>query len=334
MMKVARRWAAAMACAAGAALPAGAMNAQGWTLLDLGTLGGPGSYGAAISDNGTVVGCADVGPAAAHAFIYRDGVMRDLSPGDASGTSCALAVNDQGVAAGRSASGELVTWNGALVTGLGVQGSIGGINDSGTVVGTVTQGGSSRAFVYANGVLGLIGGDASEAAAINGGGDIAGTSNGRAFLSRNGSLVDLGTLGGARSQAKGLNDRGAVVGMSTDANGQPLSFLHDGSMSALPAPGYSSAVAVNNRGQVVGSAEGTYGFLIDNGTLVRLDSLQGVAMKGWRHLEPTGINERGWIVGTGTHPDGNLRAFILVPGTEEVAVKLTSDARRGSRPGF
>src|SRR5215216_1335380 len=65
---------------------AGASASAGthWTLVDVGTLGGPGSYGTAISDSGLVVGCSDVMPGGVHAFIYRDGVMQDLGTGVAS----------------------------------------------------------------------------------------------------------------------------------------------------------------------------------------------------------------------------------------------------------
>ena len=85
-----------MAVAAFSLGVANARSVEGWTLVDLGTLGGPGSYGAALSDSGIAVGCADVDAASAHAFIYRDGARRDLGPG------CALAVNDRGTVAGRS----------------------------------------------------------------------------------------------------------------------------------------------------------------------------------------------------------------------------------------
>ncbi len=298
------------------AFAANAREANGWTLVDLGTLGGPGSYGAAVSDSGLVVGCADVDSAHAHAFLDHAGAMRDLGPG------CALAVNDAGLAAGRGATGELVTWQDSTVTPLGVKGTVGAVNDAGIVVGSSTQGAGTRAFKYFNGRLTVLAGET--AAAINSRGIIAGTANGHAVLYLGDTIRDLGTLGGGRSDARGLNDRGDLVGMSTDANGQPISFLFDGAMSALPAPGYSYAVAINERGQVVGSAEGAYGYLLDGGAYTRIDTLPDVAAKGWRHLEPTGINAQGWIVGTGTNADGDLRAFLLVPATERVAMRTAA----------
>lgn len=323
---------AAAACMVFGSLPAGAREPRGWSLIDLGTLGGAGSYAAAVSNSGLVVGCADVDFTSAHAFVYRDGVMHDLGTAtdSATGHSCALAVNDHGVVAGRSASGDLVTWKGSTVTRLGIQGNVGGINNAGVVVGSYTQGAATRAFKYSNGsVISLPGESAS---AINSGGTIVGTAGGHAVVYLDGAIRDLGTLGGNGSGARGINDHGDVVGLATDANGQALSFQYERAMMALPAPGYSTAVAINDRGQVVGSVEGRYGYLIDNGTFVRLDALNEVAARGWRHLEPTGINDRGWIVGTGTNADGNLRAFLLIPATERVTMRVATERSYRASP--
>jgi probable HAF family extracellular repeat protein len=296
-----------------------AAAAPSWTLVDIGTLGGPGSYGSAVSDNGYVVGCADAMPGGVHAFIYRDGVMRDLgATAEVPGNSCALAVNNAGVAAGRSASGELVVWTGSTTVGMGIHGDVGGMNNAGTVVGSYSSAGQTRAFAWRDGAvsdLGSLGGatSSSAAAAINARGDIVGTSNGRAFLYMGGRMGDLGTLGGASSAAHGINTRGQVVGMATNANGQPTPFLYDRGMEELPGGSYASAVAINARGQVVASAEGRHGYLITGDSVTYLDALPAVRTAGWRNLEPTGINEQGWIVGTGVNAQGDFRAFLLVP---------------------
>jgi probable HAF family extracellular repeat protein len=302
--------------------------AQDWTLVDIGTLGGPGSYGAAVSDSGVVVGCSDVKSGGAHAFVYRSGVIQDLGTASDSpaGSSCALAVNNDGTIAGRSSTGELVIWKESSVTRLGIKGNIGGINGAGVVVGTYVDGTANRAFMLRDGVLtdlGALGANASDsnvsssANAINARNQVAGVSNGRAFLYEAGAMRDLGTLGGNGSVAKGINSRGEIVGMSTDEFGSPTPFIYHGTMQALPGASYSAAIAINNRGQIVGSGEGIYGFLIEGDKVTRLDRLPAVVAQGWRHLEPTAINERGWIVGTAVNPDGNLRAFLLVPANEE-----------------
>ncbi len=333
------RWTAALGVGLLPLAAGGAVPISGWTLVDVGTLGGPGSYGAAISNSGLVVGCADLAAGGAHAFIYDGRTLRDLEAGvnATSAGSCALAVNNDGVVAGRSSTGELTIWSGPSVMRLGVEGDVGGIDDRGVVVGSYRRGASSLAFVFENGALvslGTLGGDpnaGSSAARINARHQIVGSSNGRAFLYENGAMRDLGTLGGNGSSAKGLNDRGDIVGMSTDTTAQPRPFIFDGAMRALPGPGYSGAIAINNSGQVIGSAEGTYGYLLEGDRYTRLDTLPPVAAMGWRHLEPTGINDRGWIVGTAMTRSGDLRAFVLIPGGLEapIAALLLAHPRPG-----
>jgi probable HAF family extracellular repeat protein len=294
---------------------------SGWTLVDIGTLGGPGSYGAAVSENGIVVGCSDVNPAGVHAFVYAHGVMRDLGTGTESsdGNACALAVNNAGVVAGRASTGELVVWNADAVTKLGIHGNVAAMNDAGAIVGSYKDTGTERAFVFKDGHLtdvGAVAGNVpSFATSVNGQGEVVGSANGHAFLYADGALRDLGTLGGNNSVAKSINDRGQIVGFSSDAHGQPNPFIYEGAMRALPGGSYSEALGINNRVQVIGSGEGRYGYLIAEDNVIALDTLPAVQAKGWHHLEPKAINDRGWIVGTAMNANGDSRAFLLVPRT-------------------
>jgi hypothetical protein len=84
-------------------------------------------------------------------------------------------------------------------------------------------------------------------------------------------------------------------------------------MRQLAGPEFSGAVDVDNRGLVVSSAEGYYGYIVQGDAVTRLDKLPDVVAKGWHHMEPTDMNARGWIAGTGFDPEGNPRAFLLLP---------------------
>src|SRR5258706_12533131 len=73
-----------LAWALAALLPHAAIAAE-WTLIDLGTLGGSISYGAAVSNSGYVAGCAEGAAGGFHAFGYSHGSVRRLDPGGARG---------------------------------------------------------------------------------------------------------------------------------------------------------------------------------------------------------------------------------------------------------
>lgn len=293
--------------------------AADYALIDLGTLGGPGSFGAAVNNQGVVVGCADVSVVSAHAFAWKEGRMQDLGGVvGTEGSSCALAVNDHGAIAGRTSTREVVVWDGGAARPIGVRGDVGAINDRGVVVGGYEAGGTTRAFVYERGTLmtlPALGDPAapSVATSINSHGVVVGRSGGHAFRYEDGAMRDLGTLGGNNSGARDINDRGVIVGGAANATGQPTAFVQDGAMRAIPGGTFATAIAINNRGQVVGSSEGRFGWVADDEGFTWLGDLPAVASRGWRRVEPSGINDHGWIVGTATNAEGNLRAILLVP---------------------
>jgi probable HAF family extracellular repeat protein len=142
--------------------------------------------------------------------------------------------------------------------------------------------------------LGTLGGTYSVAHHINNSGDVvgysrlAGSAVFHAFLYSGGSMTDLGTLGGDGSQALGINNTGQVVGYSYITGNNPFSgagiahaFIYSGGvmtdLGTLGGTLSSSAYAINDAGQVVGTAEITgdtaihaflySGIMMDLGTL-------------------------------------------------------------------
>jgi probable HAF family extracellular repeat protein len=145
--------------------------------------------------------------------------------------------------------------------------TVSAINGSGQVLGTLFEGGTSRAFVYDGGEardIGTLGGRNTYATRINAAGQVAGTSetadgSQRAFLYRGGQLHDLGTLGGRESSVSDLNDRGQVTGSSRTANGEAHGFLYSGGrmhdLGTLGGTYGSYPTDINALGQVVGLSE-------------------------------------------------------------------------------
>ena len=85
-----------------------------------------------------------------------------------------------------------------------------------------------------------------------------------AFLYSNGTMIDLGTLGsatGEQSRANDINDAGQIVGSSVIGNTTTPFLYANGKMVGVgtlidPKLQWTvvSAEAINNKGQIVGSA--------------------------------------------------------------------------------
>jgi probable HAF family extracellular repeat protein len=294
-----------------------------YKLIDLGTVGGPGSFfsnGAdgILNDRGVAVGwsntaepdpfapfCFEPNCFVAHAFKAHGGVLTDL--GTLSG--------------GINSQANWISENGLIV----------GISENGEMDPTVPGFPEFRAVLWRNGEivnLGTLpeGGYESVATAVNNRGQVVGfalntipdpfslvgfPTQVRAFLWHNGLMRDLGTLGGPDAIAGFINDRGQIAGPSytqetNPSTGSPVAhpFLwHNGTMIDLGSLGGtdSEPTALNQNGQVAGfsTLKGdikSHPFLWSNGHIHDLGTLGGNnGTTNW-------VSDRGEVVGKADLP--------------------------------
>ena len=320
-----------------------AAPAPSYRLTDLGTLGGAASGAYGINASGEVVGRSTTAAGATHAFLYSGGRMKDLGT-LSGGNSYASGVNAAGQVVGYSGTNDddyrAFLYSNGVMKDLGTLGGPGAtamaVNDAGQAVGTSKDSkGLLCAYLYTGGRMTKLGnlGGASFAFGVNASGQVVGYSVAanralHATLCTAGAGVkDLGTLGGAESLAYGINDSGQVVGKSLTALNAIHAFLYrsDLGMKDLGTLGGSGshAVCINAKGQVVGWAHTTgdaaiHAFVYNssNGLMIDLNSVIDPA-SGWTLAAATAINDSGQIVGGGTEPGGNDRAFLLTPLRKE-----------------
>lgn len=257
---------------------------DGSVIHDLGTLGGPSAFTAALNDAGQVTGGAtvDASGTVSHAYRWsRQTGMVDIG-GRRHGDSSGSGINSRGEISGTAHFGPEgrsrqrgFFWS--AQTGMLDVGSLDlvsfgdGINDAGTVIGH-SGGATLQAFRWTRtgGIrpLTTIYNEFNLVAGINAAGQVAGatafTEFGQvhAFLwtPREG-LLDLGTGTGNRSTAAAINDSGMVVGRVLIFTELEHGFVWTRQAglteigAAFPRIA-TTATAVNNRGQVVGLYDG------------------------------------------------------------------------------
>lgn len=344
------------------------MDAVLWNdgqMINLGTLGGNASEAGAVNNRGQVVGAAlntipdtfttgfivgfgnayflTTGFGAAtqeHAFLWEDGVMKDL--GTLGGTDSAAGyINERGQIAGESYTNSTInplTGAPTLDPFLWVRCD----RDRWDSHDCENDPDSSTARNGEMLDLGTLGGTYGYPYWLSNRGQVVGQSNlagdltFHPFLWHRGVMTDLGTLGGKTGAAFRVSERGAIVGYADLPNASPdckgLACVHhaflwkDGEMADLgtiaPDP-CSRALSINSSGQIVGASIAvcgggfTHAFLWENGgPAVDLNTL----VPPGSELELTGaidINDRGEIAGLGVLSNGDEHVFLLKPREED-----------------
>ena len=328
------------------AIPTVLRAQTGYTITNLGSLGGSSATASAINNSGQIVGSSMItGDTAFHAFLYDSGIMKDINPVFAMGSD-ASAINNRGQVVGYTRA-----------QGFGIQPTQGffyqngastaiafpnansttpsAINDNGVVVGyyAIEQGSYDRhAFIYNHGFLKDLPGVSfmfSAATGINNSGQIVGFSGYSITSDYFGYIVTSNVV----TQIAPI-DAHRIVPSAINASGQ-VTVLYSSAPSAYSfMPGhaflYSSGVftdleasngmgifplAINASGTIVGALSDGYhaahAFLYQNGATIDLNSTLPIG-SGWVLAEADSINDSGQICGYGIY-NGHYAAFLLTP---------------------
>jgi probable HAF family extracellular repeat protein len=164
--------------------------------------------------------------------------------------------------------------------------------------------------------LGGLGGGSTVAAAINAAGAVVGMSQlpdgtFHAFLwTASGGMQDLGSVLGGNSSAGAVNASGQVTGNSSTADGSITHafFWSSGTgmvdLGTLPGDAQSSAIALNDNGEVVGAGDGVVKFKWTASS--GMQALPGLGVGS----SLVGVGDNGIIGGSSFFADGSQHATV------------------------
>jgi probable HAF family extracellular repeat protein len=291
----------------------------GYTVTDIGTLGGTFGEANAVNNKGWVVGDATLpGNRVRHAFLWRKGLMKDL--------------------------GTLGGPNSIALFPLNERGEITGFSDTSTpdLLGEDFCGFGTNLiclpFLWQHGMmtpLPTLGGNNGQALEVNNRGQVVGVAENttldatcvrttqtpqfKPVIWQKGEVRALPTFpSDPDGVANAINDKGDAVGQTGDCTSAFHAVLwHNGTPTDLGSLGglQLNPLDINNRGQVVGvafSPDGTtiVGFLWENGVATDLGTIPPDVFS-----VAIGINDKGQIVGDSCDEFFDCRAFLWQNGT-------------------
>lgn len=330
-----------------------------YTATDLGAIPGGRSVEscAAVNNSGQIVGRTYKYDTTARAFIYAGGSVTDLWTTTGQYMFEATGINSSGVISGSVTNNILtrplsraVIYDGITIKDLGSLNSNPNISDDSRAMGINEAGkavGFSRnsdniyhAFIY-DGTMKDLGalevGRDSYALGVNNKDDVVGRSvvstttwpEYHAFLYSAGQMIDIHPSSARWSIAYAINDARQVVGTCGAPNDETHAFLYSNGqtidLSLAFGAYYSTAVDINNSGQVVGqyaisptqdlSYLSSGAFLYSDGTMANLNTITTISA-GWTLFNVFSISDNGMIVAMGRTESGTQHAFLLTPVPE------------------
>ncbi|MBD2534137.1 hypothetical protein H6G97_33230 [Nostoc flagelliforme FACHB-838] len=257
-----------------------------YSVTDLGALtGDPFSYAEDINDSGEVI--INSSGDSFSSFLYSNGSLKKISPLPGANSIAVEDINNLGQVVGNSGSdNHAFIYSGGTTQSIGLNAIPYAINDSGEVVGGTGGGGIfpelafpyGAAFLYSNGTTTIINNNLEEnyiAYGINNLGQVVGIfgSPSRAFLYDNGIITNIGTLPGDNySSALDINDSGQVIGISGLSEGENISTFLYSSSTGLQDIGRLSPTDVFI-GQGINNLGQVVGFsTTDGGALLYSDN--------------------------------------------------------------